>query len=456
LKNADSAVLQMLRPLRRFPHNKEFEVVVGLSQNGVQGTAQQSGPPAGADDYGGPGGHRATLSNGGAIANSGGVMKLCARVVDPELDADLPMWGDASDGWASSAFDWVGKLAAAGVPFTGSADPVADDGAGVLITPSGSAGFRTGRRPHITGPPPDSVEATLDLLASALGAVVLPDLRGVLVLRLDDPGAAVKRYLESWRHPDVSDEAWDALWETLATAGGRASIFCSTAWVRPDGEVVSSRDENPAEWRALDRGVALGVAELECHGHTHMDPDTHAWARAPDRFSADHWFRELCPPRRSTEPSVDEQASVLRSWQTQAGIPGTTLVAPGEAWGRNTVPAARACGFDLFNSWGLCRLQLPVPTWTRHVGSPYLDQPTTEPLQSGVPTVGYWHDRDMAVHGPDWAPRRLAAWREAGATRLWSFSQLAHAYGELSAHFDAGAIEVEQAPAGVPLRVIRG
>ena len=80
------------------------------------------------------------------------------------------------------------------------------------------------------------------------------------------------------------------------------------------------------------------------------------------------------------------------------------------------------------NSWGLCRLQLEVPTWTDVVVSPYLDRPDSGRIAQGLPVIAYWHDRDMAVGGPEWAPDCLAAWRDAGARRAWSFARLARAY----------------------------
>jgi hypothetical protein len=105
-------------------------------------------------------------------------------------------------------------------------------------------------------------------------------------------------------------------------------------------------------------------------------------------------------------------------------------VAPGEAWGLNTITAARRAGFTLFNSWGLCHLQAAVPSWTAAVTSPYLNEPDPVRVNGGLPTIGYWHDRDMAVEGPEWVPRWLDAWRDAGVTRAWPFSRLARIYAE--------------------------
>lgn len=380
-------------------------------------------------------------------------MRLCVRVVDPALDPAAAMWGDAHESWVEPAHDWVGTLAAAGVPYTAGPDGSCDDGEGLLLLPNPDAvDVEVSRgRPLLTGPPPEGAVARLAAVREALGALVVPDLAGVLLLRLDDPGAAVKCHLDWWRHDDVTPQAWEALWDAVGSDGA-VSLFCCTGFVRDDGTVVDSRRERPEEWAQVDEGVRRGAAVLECHGHTHMDPDTEAWAAAPDRFTGNHWFRELWPPRLPTEPDVEAQEQVLAQWQAAAG-PGTSLVAPGECWGTATIAAARRRGFALLNSWGLCRLQRGVPTWTRGIGSPYLDEADPSFLAQGLPAVGYWHDRDMALHGPDWVPQQLAAWRECGVERLWSFDRLAAVYAqEVDAVLEGGEVVVRSAP-DVPLRV---
>jgi hypothetical protein len=87
------------------------------------------------------------------------------------------------------------------------------------------------------------------------------------------------------------------------------------------------------------------------------------------------------------------------------------------------------------------------------VGSPYLDEADPSFLAEGLPAVGYWHDRDMAIHGASWAPTWLDAWRDCGARRLWSFDRLARAYAtEVDAVLEGGEVQVRGGP-DVPLRV---
>lgn len=374
--------------------------------------------------------------------------QLRVTVVAPELCATRGMWGDGTGGWQPKAVAWVSRLTELGVPFdvTG----VLTGRAGVVID---AEDLGVDADDVISSAPPMSPEETLQLLAAHLGAVVVPDLRGVLVLRLDDPGAAVKEHLNGWAHPPVTDKTWEAMWSAL-DGFGRLSVFCCPGYVRADGTVVESRAALPQEWAALDDGVRRGLADLECHGFTHMVPDLQAWACADDRHDNVEWFRELWPSPDSTEPDVAAQERILRDWQDAIATTGTTVVAPGERWGLNTLEAARRCGFRFLNSWGLCFLDRPVPTWSAGIGSPYLDEVDAQAVATGLPQVGYWHDRDMALQGEHWAPEQLQRWRDAGVARAVSFAELLRAYEPIDAWLDGGDVQVRSAPS-VALRVVR-
>ena len=387
-------------------------------------------------------------------------LELSVTVLDAELDPGAPMWGDATDDTLSPGVEWVCSLAAAGVPVRGVHTPEADGGAGLLIVPEPAAWpdaldrAAAAGRPLITDAPPGPVADRLAAVRDALGALVRPDLRGVLVLRLDDPGASVGRHLNGWRYEDVSPETWAAFWDALS-GFGRVSVFCCPGFVEDDGRVVDSRSRKPGEWAALDEGVRSGLADLECHGYTHMHPDTKAWASAPDRHDEVGWFREFRSPLERDEPAAERQAEIIAHWQAACGR-GTSLVAPGEAWGLGTLAAARDRGLELFTSWGVCRLQTPVPTWSRGIASPYLDEADAGWFAGGLPVVGYWHDRDMAIGGPRWVGEQLERWRDAGARRAWAFADLARAYRTpIRATLEDGEVRVRSAPRDVPLQVER-
>jgi len=380
-------------------------------------------------------------------------LDLTVTIVDPTLDPRAAMWGDARDGWVPAALEWLGTLTAAGVPVRALGDGAHDDGRGLLIVPDPAAtpGLAeradAAGRPLLTGAPPPTAAERLSAVRDALGALVRPDLRGLLVLRLDDPGASVRRHLRGWRHDEVPREAWERLWEQLR-GFGRLSLFCCPGWVDADGAVQDSRAVNPAEWAALDATVAADLGDLECHGYTHLDPDLEAWRQAADRFDEPGWFRELWPPLRSEEPSCEAQSQRIALWQQACGT-GTSLVAPGEGWGTKTLRAARERGLQLFCSWASAAWTCPCRRGAGSVGSPYLDEADAAWFAAGLPVVGYWHDRDMAVHGPGWVPEQLARWRDAGARRAWAFADLARAYAtpiEAVLHGN-GDVEVRRAPA---------
>jgi hypothetical protein len=361
-----------------------------------------------------------------------------------------PYVGDSVGTWLDDFASWASPLASAGVPLRLIDDPIADDDEGLLVVPDPTAfpnhidRAMAMRRPVLTGRAPEKLDDVLRAVTEALGGLVRPDLRGVLVLRLDDPGSSQRRHLRPWSHPDVAAAVWDALWRDVR-GFGRVSVFCCPGWVDEDGTVRRSRDASPHEWQHLDDGVAQGLADLECHGFTHIHHDRRAWVAAADRFDSDTWYREL------GRGDIDDQSAVVAAWQAECGL-GTTVVPPGEMWDVATVVAAKRQGFSLFNSWTVCRLDLDVPVWATQILSPYLDQADSKWTAAELPVVGYWHDRDMAVHGPDWVGTQLAAWREAGITRAMAFADLARAWQPIDAVWRDGEIEVRSAPA-VRLRI---
>jgi hypothetical protein len=63
--------------------------------------------------------------------------------------------------------------------------------------------------------------------------------------------------------------------------------------------------------------------------------------------------------------------------------------------------------------------------WCSHVCAPYLDEADASWFASSLPVVGYFHDRDLVINGVEWFATHLARWRDAGATRVIDFRQLA-------------------------------
>src|SRR5437763_15703564 len=148
-----------------------------------------------------------------------GERSLAVTVLDATFDLDQRMWGDASGGWAPPGVAWYQLLATYGVPVRAICDPRDDDGGGLLLVTDHRADVDRGG-PVLEAPVvPEDPRDALRLVRHALGALVRPDLDGVLVLRLDDPGSSMRRLLTSWRHGDVPTETWDALWSDLRPFG---------------------------------------------------------------------------------------------------------------------------------------------------------------------------------------------------------------------------------------------
>ncbi|MSP67042.1 MAG: hypothetical protein EXQ96_02880 [Alphaproteobacteria bacterium] len=304
-----------------------------------------------------------------------------------------------------------------------------------------------------------------DLLVAASGRpVAWRDWRGTMVLRMDDPGAAQNVHLASWSYPKLHAPDWARVGKTLVRHGARLSIAYVSGWVDdgdatrgsltvagrtvprwpgrvfPSSQVVyrdrgghapGTRHDGQSEFRGIEALRRRGLVEVELHGHTHMHPDTRAWARAPDRYTRVGWFRELgcaalpvldrLTPER--HPLARGQRSLARQFRTHP----TTLVAPGDDFTDAALEHALDLGLDLASSYYTALRHLDHFAWCTHLCAPYLAEAAAHWFESGLPVVGYFHDRDLAVHGTGWLDRHLAAWCAAGATRFIDFRMLAAA-----------------------------
>jgi hypothetical protein len=276
------------------------------------------------------------------------------------------------------------------------------------------------------------------------------DFEGTLVLRMDDPGGAQNIYSKSWYYPKLRETAWQEIGSDLKKREGRLSIGYVAGWV-DDGDVergslkVDSKpvDRIPgavhpsplvtyqessgtihdyaAEFRGIQALRAAGLAEVELHGYTHIHPDRSAWLRAPDRYESVAWYRELGIPY--TGPHALE--SGLAAFQKWFLVRPSTLICPGDQWTNAVLERAIELGFELVSSYYLgirdsCRL-----LWVNHVCAPYLDTPDAAWFDAGLPVVGYFHDRELALEGSAWMSACLDAWQAAGANRFVDLRELA-------------------------------
>jgi hypothetical protein len=276
------------------------------------------------------------------------------------------------------------------------------------------------------------------------------DFEGTLVLRMDDPGGAQNIYSKSWYYPKLRETTWQEIGSDLKKREGRLSIGYVAGWV-DDGDVERGSlkiDSKPvdripgavhpsplvtyqessgmthdytAEFRGIQALRAAGLAEVELHGYTHIHPDRSAWLRAPDRYESVAWYRELGIPYTGPHP-VESGLAAFQKWFHQRP---STLICPGDQWTDAVLERAMELGFELVSSYYLgirdsCRL-----LWVNHVCAPYLDTPDASWFDAGLPVVGYFHDRELALEGSAWMSACLDAWQGAGANRFVDLRELA-------------------------------
>jgi hypothetical protein len=161
-----------------------------------------------------------------------------------------------------------------------------------------------------------------------------------------------------------------------------------------------------------------------------MHPDATAWAKAPDRYQAVGWYRELGPrtlPVLSRLPPEQHPLSLGASAvERYFGARPTTLICPGDEWTNEALEHALDLGLSLVSSYYLAVRHGDRFCWTQHVCAPYLDEPDCAWFDSGLPVVGYFHDREPSVEGPGWLAHCLDRWIVCGARRFILFRDLAY------------------------------
>jgi hypothetical protein len=288
------------------------------------------------------------------------------------------------------------------------------------------------------------------------------DLSGVMVLRMDDPGGSQNVHCVSWCYPKLSGAQWDEIASDLRSRGAKMTIGYVAGWV-DDGEEQRGRlwisgAESPripgavhraweirhqdlrghapgrvndyqAEYLGIRGLVDAGVASVEVHGYTHMTPDRSAWLAASDRYENTQWFRELNTEHMSFVaglPACEHPlAKGLSEIEHAFRRPPTTLICPGEAFTKPALEAALSMGFRIVGSYYLGIRWKGRLCWSTHVCSPYLDRPDAGWFSSGLPVIGYFHDKDAAEYGVSWFRQYLAQWEHCGARRFIDYATLA-------------------------------
>ncbi len=317
------------------------------------------------------------------------------------------------------------------------------------------------------------------------------DFEGTMVLRMDDPGGAQNVHLKAWLYPKLGESDWAEIAEELKRRGGRLSIAYVPGWVddgdsergrltvrghaetripgavhpsphvryteKTDGEQRLCQDY-VGEYKGIQTLRAAGLGDVELHGFTHMHPDSSAWAKAADRYATVAWFREL---GKSAE-------AVLRKRPTRThpimlginalhrffGVRPTTLICPGDEWTNAALEYALDAGLHFVGSYYLAVREDNRFCWCTHICAPYLDEAHAAWFDSGLPVVGYFHDREPALEGIRWITHCLDDWENVGARRFIDFRQLAAAVRrQLHLSFSEGTLHLAVTNHGAPALV---
>jgi hypothetical protein len=176
-----------------------------------------------------------------------------------------------------------------------------------------------------------------------------------------------------------------------------------------------------------------GAGDIELHGYTHLNPDSGAWAAAPDRYDDESWYRELgCRAADALAARGGDEhplALALKAFERHFRARPTTLICPGDQWTTTALERALELDLRLVASYYMAIRDRGRFCWATHVCAPYLDEADAEWFAAGLPVVGYFHDREPALEGVAWICRWLDAWQAAGARRLIDFRELASAIG---------------------------
>ena len=290
------------------------------------------------------------------------------------------------------------------------------------------------------------------------------DFEHTLVLRMDDPGGAQNVYSRDWYYPKLGERQWQAIGADLEKRHARLSIGYVSGWV-DDGDtargelriggqpcdripgkiypspLVKYRDlaghapdtvhDYEAEYRGITRLRVAGLADVEIHGFTHMHPNHEAWVEADDRYYATKWYREFGPGAHeaiAARPAGQHPLTLgLAALRRHFNVEPTTLICPGDQWTNETLEHALDLGLRLISSYYLAVRDEERFCWANHVCAPYLDSPDAAWFDSGLPVVGYFHDREVALEGVEWIINWLDRWQEAGANRMIDLRELATA-----------------------------
>jgi peptidoglycan/xylan/chitin deacetylase (PgdA/CDA1 family) len=234
---------------------------------------------------------------------------------------------------------------------------------------------------------------------------------GGIALRLDDVGAASKRFevygrtrlpVGGWQLPfpgnflflkylppikrwgpyrELTAREWEQILGLLEGSGARMTVAITAGWVESDGRVVPYPRKFPDAAAMVSQAVHRGLVEPANHGLTHCVLQDRLFR--PRAFRGNRaWHREFVdwiPASVHREHLVRAQATL----EDYFGIRVVTFVPPGNAFTRETVEAARDVGLCYLSSRDAAR-------WGPAEGMVFVDDARVRVL----------HDRDLVLGGP--------------------------------------------------------
>jgi hypothetical protein len=286
------------------------------------------------------------------------------------------------------------------------------------------------------------------------------DFSGCMILRMDDPGGSQNVFSRDWAHQKISRKQWADLGLDLKRRQGSLSIGYVAGWVDDGdsrrgclhvagqcpprvpgktypspfvkyedlhGHLPGTVHDYSEEYQSIKQLLDQGIVDIALHGYTHINPDTSAWAQATDRYDCIDWYRELGKAAAEAIIHRSEREHPLNLGMAAInklfGIRPSTLICPGDEWTDEALEHAVKLGLQLVSSYYLALRHEDHLCWTTHVCAPYLDEPDSRWFDAELPVIGYFHDRDIAIHGTEWFITHLNQWQEAGAKMFIDFKQ---------------------------------
>lgn len=229
-----------------------------------------------------------------------------------------------------------------------------------------------------------------------------------IALRLDDVGAASKRYevyglvrLGSWTslrlgsflflkylppfkqwgpYRELTAAEWEQILAALVEARARLTVAVTAGWVESDGRVTPFPRRFPDQARVIREGMGAGLLEIANHGYTHCVLEDRLF-RARLFTSNRTYHREFHDwlPERVHKEHLRRSQDILQGF---LGAPVETLVPPGNVLSPKTVVAAAEVGIRYISC-------LNAGHWPPADGVTFVDETR----------VTAFHDRELVLGG---------------------------------------------------------